>query len=89
MVKSHVGRQLFWSAGPLSAAQRTTEMIADQRTRINSGPALADYRNGASDIPLLCIFCQFKKNIIDLRIGKISRPALADYRHGASAIPLF
>jgi hypothetical protein len=40
-----------WSAGPLSAAQRTTEMIADQRTGKNSRPALADYRNEASAIP--------------------------------------
>jgi hypothetical protein len=34
--------------GPLvrwSAAQRTTEMLADQRTGKNSGPAPADYRN--------------------------------------------
>jgi hypothetical protein len=28
-----------------SAAQRTTKMLADQRTGKNSGPALADYRN--------------------------------------------
>jgi hypothetical protein len=28
-----------------SAAQRTTEMVADQRTGKNSGPAPADYRN--------------------------------------------
>jgi hypothetical protein len=28
-----------------SAAQRTTEMLADQRTGKNSGPAPADYRN--------------------------------------------
>ncbi len=28
-----------------SAAQQTTEMIADQQTGKNSGPALADYRN--------------------------------------------
>ncbi len=27
------------------AAQRTTEMLADQRTGKNSGPAPADYRN--------------------------------------------
>jgi hypothetical protein len=36
-----------------SAAQRTTEMLADQRTGKNSGPAPADYRNGASATPLL------------------------------------
>jgi hypothetical protein len=51
-----VDRPLFWSTGPLSAAQRTTEMIVDQRTGKKSGPALADYRNGASAIPLICIF---------------------------------
>jgi hypothetical protein len=51
-----VGRPLFWFAGPLSAAQQTIEMIADQRTGKNSGPALADYRNGAYAIPLFCIF---------------------------------
>jgi hypothetical protein len=28
-----------------SAAQRTTEMVADQQTGKNSEPALADYRN--------------------------------------------
>ncbi len=42
--------------GPLvrwSAAQRTTEMLADQRTGKNSGPAPADYRNWASASPLL------------------------------------
>jgi hypothetical protein len=38
--------------GPLSAVQQTTEMIADQWTGKNSGPALTDYRNGASSIPL-------------------------------------
>ncbi len=36
-----------------SAAQRTTEMLADQRTGKNSGPAPADYRNLASASPLL------------------------------------
>jgi predicted secreted protein len=37
-----------------SAAQRTTEMLADQRrTGKNSGPAPADYRNWASASPLL------------------------------------
>jgi hypothetical protein len=36
-----------------SAAQWTTEMLADQRTGKNSGPAPADYRNGASASPLL------------------------------------
>ncbi len=35
-----VGRPLFWSA-----AQRTTEILADQRTGKISGPAPADYRN--------------------------------------------
>ncbi len=42
--------------GPLfrwSTAQRTTEMLADQRTGKNSGPAPADYRNWASASPLL------------------------------------
>jgi hypothetical protein len=38
-------------------------MIADQRTGKNSGPALADYLNGASAIPLLCIFWPIFKNI--------------------------
>ncbi len=37
-IYSKVDRPLFWSA-----AQRTTEMIADQRTGKNGGPALADY----------------------------------------------
>jgi hypothetical protein len=36
-----------------SAAQRTTEMLADQRTGKNSGPGPADYRNLASASPLL------------------------------------
>jgi hypothetical protein len=36
-----------------SAAQRTTEMLADQRTEKNSGPAPADYRNWASASPPL------------------------------------
>jgi hypothetical protein len=40
---SEVSRPLFWSDGPLSAAQQTSEMIADQRTGKNSGPALVDY----------------------------------------------
>jgi hypothetical protein len=42
--------------GPLvhwSAAQRTTEMLADQLTGKNSGPAPADYQNWASARPLL------------------------------------
>jgi hypothetical protein len=60
-----VGRPLFWSAGSLSAAQRTTEMIADQQTGKNSGPVLADYRNGAYAIPLFCIFWPILKNISD------------------------
>jgi hypothetical protein len=51
-----VGRPLFWSAGPLSAAQQTTEMIAEQRTGKNSEPALADYQDGVSAIPLFSIF---------------------------------
>jgi hypothetical protein len=58
-----VGRPLFWFAGPLSAAQRTTEMIADQRTGYNSGPALADNRNEASAIPLFYILWPNFKNI--------------------------
>ncbi len=36
-----------------SAAQRNTEMVADQRTGKNSGLAPADYRNWASASPLL------------------------------------
>ncbi len=36
-----------------SAAQRTTEMLADQRSGKNSGPAPADYQNWASASPLL------------------------------------
>jgi hypothetical protein len=52
-----VGRPLFWSAGPLSAAQQTTEnMIGDQWIGKNSRPALADYQKRASAIPQLCIF---------------------------------
>ncbi len=39
-LKPKVGRPLFWSA-----AQRTTEMLVDQRTGKNSGPAPADNRN--------------------------------------------
>ncbi len=39
-----------------SAAQRTTEMLADQRTGKNSGPAPADYRNWASASPVLNYF---------------------------------
>jgi hypothetical protein len=41
-------------------------MIADQQTGKNSGPGLVDYRNGASAIPLFCIFWPnffFLKNI--------------------------
>jgi hypothetical protein len=75
---AEVGGRYF---GPLSAAQRTTEMIADQLAGKNSGPALADYRNGASAIPLLCIFWPIFKNIMDWRTGKNSRPALADCRN--------
>jgi hypothetical protein len=51
-----VSRPLFWSAGPLSAVQQTTEMIADQRTGKNSRPAQAHYWNWASIILLFCIF---------------------------------
>jgi hypothetical protein len=54
---------LFWSAGLLSAAQWTTEIIADQQTGKNTGPALADYQSGASAIPLSCIFWPIFKNI--------------------------
>ncbi len=36
-----------------STAQRTNEMLADQRTGKNSGPAPADYRNWFSASPLL------------------------------------
>jgi hypothetical protein len=52
-----------------SAAQRTTYMIpvADQRTDKNSGPALTDYRNRASTIPLFCIFWSISKNILRRR----------------------
>jgi hypothetical protein len=39
-----------------SAAQRTNEMLADQRTGKNSGPAPADYRNRESAGPLLNYF---------------------------------
>ncbi len=39
-----------------SAAQRTTEMLADQRTGKNSGPAPADYRNWTSASLLLNYF---------------------------------
>jgi hypothetical protein len=59
---AEAGIPLFWSAVPLSAAQRTTEMIADQRTGKNSGPALADYRNGASAILLFCILWPIFRN---------------------------
>jgi hypothetical protein len=48
-----MGKPLFWSAeSAWSAAQRTTEMLADQRIGKNSGPAPADYRNWASASPL-------------------------------------
>jgi hypothetical protein len=57
---------------PLFAAQRTTEMIADQWTGKNSEPALADYQNGASAIPLLCIFCQFLKILWTSGLVKIA-----------------
>jgi hypothetical protein len=46
-------------------------MIADQRTGKNSGPALADYRNGASAIPLFCIFLPIFKNISKRRNDQI------------------
>jgi hypothetical protein len=38
-------------------------MIADQRTGKNSGPAIADYRNGASAILLFCILWPILRNI--------------------------
>jgi hypothetical protein len=66
-----VGRPLFWSADPLSAAQQTTEMIADQRTAKNSGSALADYRNGAFAVPLFCIFWPILKNILSFRYSAV------------------
>jgi hypothetical protein len=50
-----------------SAVQRTTEMIADQRTGKNSGPALEDYRNGASAIPLFCIFWRILKKYLKVK----------------------
>jgi hypothetical protein len=43
-----------------STAQRTTEMLADQQTGKNIGPAPADYRNWASAIPLFWILAYFK-----------------------------
>jgi hypothetical protein len=43
-------------------------MIADQQTGKNCGQALADYRNGASAVPLLCIFWPIFKNISDQRL---------------------
>jgi hypothetical protein len=47
-------------------------MIADQQTgKKNSGPALADYRSGASTIPLFCIFWPVFKNISKRRNYKI------------------
>jgi hypothetical protein len=42
-----------------SAAQRTTEMIADQQTGKNSGPVLADYRNLPSAILLVRVLAYF------------------------------
>ncbi len=84
-----MGRPLFWSAGPPSAAQQTTEMIADQQTGKNSGPALANYRNGASAIPLFCIFWPIFKNILDQRTGINSGPGLVNYQNRASPISLF
>ncbi len=63
VIWTKVGRPLLWSAGPLSYAQRTTEMIANQQTGKNSGPPLADYQNGAFAIPLFCIFGPSFKNI--------------------------
>jgi hypothetical protein len=42
-------------------------MIADQRNGKNSGLALADYRNGASAIPLFCIFGPIFQNISERR----------------------
>ncbi len=56
-----------------SAAQRTTEMLADQRTGKNSGPAPADYRNLASASPLLKYLSQLT-NFLDssLNMNNIS-----------------
>jgi hypothetical protein len=59
-------------------------MIEDQRTGKNSGPALADYRNGAFSIPLFCIFWPILKNISDQRtFGKNRGKGLADYQTGS------
>jgi hypothetical protein len=46
-ISSKVGRPLFWSAGPLFAAQWTSEMIADQQTGKNSGPLKLSFRYSA------------------------------------------
>jgi hypothetical protein len=67
-----VGRPLFWSAGLLSDAQRTSEMIADQQTGKNSGPPLADYQNEASVIQLFGIFCVILKIFRTSRLVKIA-----------------
>ncbi len=62
-----MGRPLFWSAGPLSAAQRTTEMIVDQRNGKNGRPELADYGNGASAI--LHFLAYFQKYFIEKKLS--------------------
>jgi hypothetical protein len=67
-----VGRPLFWSTGPLSGAQQTTEMIADQRTAKNSGSALADYRNGAFAVLLFCIFWPILKKYFEFPLFRCS-----------------
>jgi hypothetical protein len=46
-------------------------MIADQQTGKTAGPALADYLNGASAIPLSCIFWPIFKNISKRKNYKI------------------
>jgi hypothetical protein len=57
-------------------------MIADQRTGKNSGPELADYRNGAFTIPLFCIFWPILNNISDRQtFGKNRGKGLADFRY--------
>jgi hypothetical protein len=44
-------------------------MIAEQRTGKNSGPALADYRNGASAIPLFAFVGPFKKYLKEKKLS--------------------
>ncbi len=55
-LNAEVGRLLFWSAGRWSPVYWATEMIADQQTGKNCGPALADYRNRAFANLLFCFF---------------------------------